>query len=338
MKVGILKVAYIFSIVLCISVSSIAQPAKVERMTPEEYILSFKEAALRDMARTGVPASITIAQGIYESDCGNSPLAREAKNHFGIKCHKEWNGPTYHQDDDEADECFRTYTEVLESYDDHSDFLRSRERYKTLFDLKITDYQGWAHGLKKAGYATNPQYAHKIIGIIERYDLARLDRNEEWKPTTPAETLAVCKKIDESAHSDVKTKKYDVPQKTAVSNHAVVGGKINNLPVVKVCKGDTWIKLSRENNLELNDLLAYNDADKSTIIKEGEYVFIKPKKNKASEEYHIVQKNETLRFIAQIHGVKLEKVLKMNQMTVDMQPKVDQKIYLKKPMLFGLVL
>jgi hypothetical protein len=95
---------------------------------------------------------------------------------------------------------------------------------------------------------------------------------------------------------------------------------------------------SRENNLELNDLLAYNDADKSTIIIEGEYVFIKPKKNKASEDYHIVQKNETMRFIAQIHGVKLEKVLKMNQMTADMQPKVDQKIYLKKPMLFGLVL
>src|SRR5258705_7856822 len=126
------------------------------RMTSEEYISSYKDDAVRDMLKTGVPASITLAQAMLESDNGNSMLAREANNHFGIKCHNEWSGDTYNQDDDRRNECFRKYNTVLESYDDHSEFLRTRHRYAFLFNYERTDYKSWAHGLKKAGYATNP--------------------------------------------------------------------------------------------------------------------------------------------------------------------------------------
>lgn len=134
-----------------------------------------QEDAIKDMVKTGVPACITLAQGILESESGNSKLAQEANNHFGIKCHKEWEGKTFHQDDDARDECFRKYSTVLESYDDHSDFLKTRSRYAFLFELDVTDYKGWAHGLKKAGYATNPNYAHKLIDLIERYNLEAIN-------------------------------------------------------------------------------------------------------------------------------------------------------------------
>jgi flagellum-specific peptidoglycan hydrolase FlgJ len=127
------------------------------------------------MAEYKIPASITLAQGIFESACGTSRLATHANNHFGIKCHKEWEGDTIRHDDDERQECFRKYTRAEESYNDHSQFLISRPRYANLFTLNVLDYKAWAHGLKAAGYATNPQYADRLISLIERFDLARQD-------------------------------------------------------------------------------------------------------------------------------------------------------------------
>jgi flagellum-specific peptidoglycan hydrolase FlgJ len=131
--------------------------------------------AIQKMVEYKIPASITLAQGIFESACGTSRLAIEGNNHFGIKCHKEWEGETIKHDDDELQECFRKYKQPEDSYNDHSQFLITRPRYAKLFTLDVMDYQGWAHGLKAAGYATNPQYANKLIGLIERFDLARQD-------------------------------------------------------------------------------------------------------------------------------------------------------------------
>ena len=166
-----------------------------KRMSSQDYIARYKDDAIRDMQKTGVPASITLAQGMYESENGNSRLAREANNHFGIKCHKEWSGPTFIKDDDTKNECFRKYETVLESYDDHSNFLRTRERYRFLFDYEITDYKKWAYGLKKAGYATNPEYANKLIRIIEDNNLNELDfagtSATVPKPATSTNTAAI---------------------------------------------------------------------------------------------------------------------------------------------------
>ena len=144
--------------------------------TPLEYISYFKTVAINEMHLYGIPASITLAQGILESGSGKGRLARKANNHFGIKCHS-WNGDKIYHDDDEAQECFRKYKDPNTSYRDHSEFLANRKRYSGLFKLKITDYKGWAKGLRKAGYATDPKYPKKLISLIERYELHKFDKN-----------------------------------------------------------------------------------------------------------------------------------------------------------------
>jgi len=144
---------------------------QAQKQTPTQYIDRYKELAIIEMHRSGVPASITLSQGVLESSSGNSRLAKFANNHFGIKCKGNWTGKTIYANDDAPDECFRAYGSVLESYKDHSDFLRKNWRYHELFELKITDYKGWCHGLRKAGYATNPQYGKILINLIERYEL-----------------------------------------------------------------------------------------------------------------------------------------------------------------------
>ena len=151
--------------------------AKSQNKT-EVYISNFKDIAIAEMNQFGIPASITLAQGILESGNGESRLATEGKNHFGIKCHDNWNGETIIEDDDEKGECFRKYSKVADSYRDHSLFLTERERYSSLFDLSPTNYKAWAKGLKKAGYATNPKYPSLLIDLIEKYDLSRFDKGD----------------------------------------------------------------------------------------------------------------------------------------------------------------
>ena len=145
------------------------------RMSREEYIEMYSDIAMKEMLRSGVPASITLAQGMLESDNGNSSLAKKSNNHFGIKCHNDWTGKKVHHDDDSRHECFRKYKTVYDSYVDHSDFLMNTSRYAFLFDLDVKDYRGWAKGLKKAGYATSRTYADMLIRIIEENDLHRYD-------------------------------------------------------------------------------------------------------------------------------------------------------------------
>lgn len=302
------------------------------RVTPEMYIDMFKDAAVTDMLKTGVPASITLAQGMYESDYGNSALAIGANNHFGIKCHKEWNGPTYHKDDDAPNECFRKYESVLHSYDDHSDFLRSRERYSGLFNLEITDYKGWSHGLKKAGYATNPGYATKLIDLIEKYRLYEYDVQGVKLPVTGKEEKSSDTGAEKS--SDAKPASPFRHKSETISTE----NRVNGVPFVYARKGDTWTKLARENNIDLWQVLEFNDAAKNDILKEGEIVYIKAKRNKGEQLIHICETGDSMRSIAQQYGIRLSKLYKMNEMTFGAQPEPGTKIYLKRAMLFGIVL
>jgi len=311
-----------------------AQP-KNGRMTPEEYIETFKGAALIDMSKTGVPASITMAQGMYESDYGNSPLALNANNHFGIKCHVEWNGSTYHQDDDAADECFRKYKNVQDSYDDHSLFLRSRDRYNFLFNLEITDYKGWAYGLKKAGYATNPQYASKLIDLIERFNLSELDKQGMKMPVQLADQKKVMKNVPDPNSNQSEIRRAEKPFTKKSSPKLTSSNTVNNVPFVRARKGDTWLKITRENNLELWQVLSFNDAEKNAILREGEIVYIKSKRNKNETESHIVQEGESMRSIAQLYGIKLKKLYRMNKMSSDSQAKPGDTLHLNKSLLFG---
>src|SRR6056297_1707454 len=188
------------------------------------YIEAYKDLAVREMKRSGVPASITLAQGMLESDYGRSTLAVNANNHFGIKCHNDWTGKRIYHDDDRRNECFRSYRYVYESFKDHSDFLTGVSRYDFLFDYEITEYKKWARGLKKAGYATSPTYASKLINLIERYQLDQLDRQ---KFSSQTENTA-----DQSRLGNVDNYQISVQRHSIRSN--------NRIDYIKVKDGDTF--------------------------------------------------------------------------------------------------
>ena len=270
----------------------LAQPAKI---TTEQYILKYKDYAISEMYRTGVPASITLAQGILESQSGNSRLAREANNHFGIKCKTGWTGKTITADDDAVGECFRAYESVLESYKDHSNFLRENWRYSECFNLERTDCNAWAEGLRKAGYATNPKYNTLITGIIDRYALNTYDLAPMPEGVIP---------------------EYEM--------------KNNNVPVVFVKDGETIDQIAQKNDLDTKQIYRYNDLPKGVQIDPGDILYLKPKRRKGSEPYHVVQEGENLHQLSQIYGIKLKHLYKKNHLDKDEEVIPGSKVYLQK--------
>jgi LysM repeat protein len=301
--------------------TAFAQPAS-KRITRSEYIETYKNEAIKEMHRGGVPASITLAQGILESGDGNSPLASYANNHFGIKCHSSWTGETFIQDDDAKDECFRKYKTALESFADHSEFL-NRKRYASLFDLKIIDYKGWAKGLKAAGYATNPKYPQLLIRIIEENDLAKFDKMKSDKAG---------KGKKEKAKKDKKSK-VDEPKVIANSkkrgNHPTKLHE-NNIRYIEVKPEDSFEKIAEEFNMGVWQLHKYNDLNKARELFDTGVLFLQPKRRKAQEEYHIARTGETMWDISQQHGIKLRKLLRKNRLYDGDSPKQGDKIYLQK--------
>jgi LysM repeat protein len=326
------KLALLLSLIGFISSYSFAQDEP--RLTAEEYIAQFKEAAIADMKKTGVPASITMAQGMFESDYGNSSLAKVAKNHFGVKCHKDWGGDTYYMDDDAPNECFRKYTSVEESYDDHSNFLRTRDRYKFLFDLPIDDYKGWAKGLKQAGYATNPVYADKLIEIIERYNLQVLDQGGTPLPIADNKEENHKEKKKEVVNEDNKPIKVKITPRVKVLNGLAT---INNIPFVYVEKSDSYLKIAKQYNLELWQILEYNEAEKNDILHIGDIVFVKPKKGRAEVETYTVREGETMYDIAQAYGVRQKKLYQMNNIVPGTALTPGQELKMRKIVICGIV-
>lgn len=296
-----------------ISFGAFAQPSE-RFLTRQDYIERWKDEAISQMVKYKIPASITLAQGILESGNGNSELAKYAKNHFGIKCHG-WDGPGVYKDDDKKDECFRKYANAFESFEDHSKFLAHRKRYAALFELEITDYEGWAKGLRKAGYATNPKYANLLIDLIEDNGLYQYDRME---------VVAV---------NSEPSKVVELPQNDLVLpvfkpvKHNVLS--VNKVNYIKAVKGDTYYKVAKEFDMALWQLYKYNDCDNNTKLIEGERIYLQPKRNRVKKKYHTVKTGETLRSISQIEGVKLKGLLKKNGMTIETQIKEGQKIKLK---------
>jgi LysM repeat protein len=287
------------------------------RNSTEKYIEKYKDIAIREMKRSGIPASITLAQGMLESDNGNSRLARNANNHFGIKCH-DWNGKGFYQDDDKANECFRTYKNAEESYIDHTDFLLSKQRYSFLFDYKTTDYKNWARGLKKAGYATSSSYADHLIKIISENNLHYFD-SELTASQRPASHYRSTKKRQSDPDFVVNIKSRPIFQK-------------NDIDYIIAKKDDTFDKLAAELDLLSWELLRYNELTKDSVIREGQVLFIQPKRRKAEfgKEFHIVQPNETLYSISQLYGVKLNRLLKLNLLSDTSQVKINDKLNLRK--------
>ncbi|MDR0969495.1 MAG: glucosaminidase domain-containing protein [Lentimicrobiaceae bacterium] len=286
------------------------------KITQEEYIKLYKDIAMQKMKEYKIPASITLAQGILESGSGNSVLARKANNHFGIKCHG-WAGGKYYFDGDVPNECFRKYKKIEESYHDHSLFLTQRQRYADLFKLKADDYKGWAHGLKKAGYATNPNYPNLLITLIERHNLTQYDalvlgkktskptKTEDPKPsiTTPSKT-----------YKSVNVSDFKVTGKTKSGRFVYTN---NRVKLIFAQEGDDVYSLAKELNVYSKQLLAYNDdLTKDGKMKKGQIVYIERKKAKSHEfQYHTIQQGETLSYVSQLYGIKLKNLFKMNKMS-----------------------
>lgn len=292
-----------------------------------DYINKYKDIAIKKMYEYKIPASITLAQGILESGCGTSPLTVEANNHFGIKCHKEWTGMTYTYDDDEKGECFRKYATAEESFNDHSYFLTSRPRYANLFTLDIKDYKGWAHGLKSAGYATNPKYAEMLIRIIEENQLYLFDSGEIPEQLLADKSEEIDPVFRMSPKEDASVSRNFKYVEVANGNRSVY---INNGVRLIISKeGDNAQKIADDVNVHTFQILQYNELGKSEKIRPGSIIYIEPKKKKSTIEYHVVKKGETMRDISQLYGIKLKALYKRNGIIQGHDPEAGTTIYLK---------
>ncbi len=312
----------------------------------EFYINQYRDLAVSEMRRTGVPASITLAQGMVESDYGRSTLARTGNNHFGIKCHNGWTGPRMTKHDDRRNECFRKYSSAQESYFDHSDFLKSGSRYSSLFELDPLDYKAWARGLKKAGYATNPDYDNMLIRKIEDYRLFDLDmgvtasvppKQEKSQENVPGKTTTE-KTTAEAIPSPVQTKPAE-PVSSA--QDAITFGDImarvpriqenNRVRYIVVKEGDTREKIEKEFRLVSWELPRFNDLNDDFTPQPGQILYIEPKKDKASEgmNFHTATAGETMHAISQLYAVKLKSLLEMNRLDKGIEPVAGDKIWLR---------
>lgn len=283
-----------------------------QRISVQDYINQYKDIAIAEMHRTGVPASIKLAQGILESESGNGNLVKRSNNHFGIKCKSYWTGEKVYHDDDERDECFRKYDRAEDSWRDHSDFLRNSERYAALFTLKKTDYKGWARGLKKAGYATNPRYPNILIWQIEKYNLHQYDLVAHTPGDAPLENQEI---------TSAEVVDSEVPQVTTQSEAQVFDirtkTKRNGLSALYALAGTSLLAIATQHNLSLARLLEYNDLENDGLLEEDGWIYLERKHKFAAQKNVVAVSGETYHAIAQSHGVQLEKILEYNGVTED---------------------
>lgn len=295
-----------------------------------DYINQYKAIAIKEMITFKIPASITMAQGILESGAGQSELAKQSNNHFGIKCHTDWTGDKVYYDDDAKDECFRKYDHVEESYHDHSTFLVNKTRYAALFELELTDYKGWAKGLKAAGYATNPKYADLLINLIEEYNLDELDKM----------TLADIKKQEkQEKQDDKKNEPVDNTQQTDKSKNETKKFSwsgyseevfyFNRIPTVTLEAGDSPESLAKKHHIKLNLLKDYNDIERGESLSPGTKFYLQPKRKKGLTKYHVVKPNETMWTISRDEGVRLAYLYKYNNLHNGEEPAVGEQINLR---------
>lgn len=305
-------------------------PMCFSQSVQEEYINKYCQIAVEEMGRTGVPASITLAQGILESGSGTSQLSIKGNNHFGIKCHSDWTGGKMYVDDDAKNECFRMYHNASESFRDHSDFLRNNQRYASLFKLDVKDYKGWATGLKKAGYATSPTYATRLIEIIEKYNLAQYDSGT-FVPVSVTSNIVAVAENEEGTSVDKKPTRYYTSNGFELSMSEYSLGTNNNTDYIVLKYAMDIQVLSRKLGMAPWELSKYNDLPKKYTIQAGEVIYLKPKRNKAEKKYtvHVVERGETMRDISQKYAVKINKLYRKNGWEQGVQPVEGSKVRLR---------
>ena len=312
----------------------LAVEAQSQKTTTEAYIQKYKYVAMKEMFDYKIPASITLAQGILESGSGNSRLAEEANNHFGIKCHSDWVGAKIYKDDDKKNECFRVYNSAEQSFRDHSLFLTTKNRYTFLFDYKITNYKAWAKGLKKAGYATNSKYPKLLIGIIEEYNLNQYDHvsKKEFEKMLTKNHIIITESIS--------FEKSDTLQILSIDSVANPGQVIlpnperkilynNRIKYIIAKRGDHIDNLKSELDMFLWEFYKYNDLENGTDIVPGQVVYLQPKRRRGSTKSIVVAKGQTMWEISQKYGIKLSWLYKRNGMKKGTQPSEGQKLVLR---------
>lgn len=288
---------------LWLGLSWLLSTALGAQSTTEKYIEEWSPIAVQNMNQFGIPASIILAQGILESGSGQSYLAREANNHFGIKCHRDWNGRKVYKDDDAKDECFRAYRKAQESFDDHAEFLKTRSRYAALFELNPTDYKAWAKGLKKAGYATNPKYDKLLIDLIDRYQLHRYDVMQ-YNPDN---------------QDDFQT----VP--------LLVNRSDNGVKYVIVRPGDSFERIAELTDRRVEELMEYNELRYDDSLSVGQFLYLQPKRRRAARAHktHKIAPGESMHQIAQRYAIRMSELYQRNQIKAGEQAAVGRVLKLR---------
>lgn len=312
---------------ICTAALALHLTAGAQKLTPEDYIEQYKDLAIREMKRMGVPAAIKLAQGLLETENGNSVLLRKSNNHFGIKCKNNWSGGGVSHDDDALGECLRTYSSAEESYRDHSNFLRGSGRYSFLFELDPADYKGWAYGLKKAGYATNPRYPEKLIQSIEKYNLQQYS------------LLAVNEvpKYDRSQFEDDKEVPFVYVEETSAEQGSATSpnpGKetvifINGARCIRGAKGTSLLAIAGRFDIPLAKLLQYNDLSQDGLLAKDQPVFLEKKPVEGAVGEYITRPGESLYDVAQQQGIQLEWLATYNQLSTRTSITEGTRLFLK---------
>lgn len=331
------KISTLILILLICTSGAVAQQSEVVR----NYIHTYKHLAIAEMKRTGVPAAITLAQGIHESGAGKSKLATSSNNHFGIKCKSTWTGEKVYHDDDARGECFRKYSAVEDSYKDHSDFLRNGQRYAFLFQLDPEDYTGWATGLKQAGYATNPKYPQVLIKIVEEYELQNYTLVALGKLITDEDIPVVAVKEDaplmqvKQQEKVMGQKEYEVPTVTKQENQQPVVNypagifKINETKVIFVQKATSFLAIAKQQEIDLAKIFEFNEIKEADFAPKDMLVYLQRKRKTGADDFYIVQQGESFHDIAQKQGIRMETMLEMNNLNKKGTPVPGTKLYLK---------
>ncbi len=319
-------------IVFAISSLLVYTTLSAQTISVEEYIAAYKEIAISEMKRVGIPASITLAQGILETESGNSDLVKRSNNHFGIKCKNTWTGESVFHDDDAQGECFRKYNSPEDSYKDHSNFLRGSARYAFLFELDPSDYKGWAYGLKKAGYATNPRYPQILIKNIEennlqQYDIGGIDPNN--KIVTESKAVEVMK-MPEQPQKGVDISKSN-EMNTGANLASIKAGKtlFNGLKAVFAPKGTSLLAIATEFDIPLAKLLEYNDLKNDGLLKDEQWIFLEKKLKEGKRDFYVAGQGETLYDISQTTAIQLESLMQFNNIKEDQVIKRGTKVRLR---------
>lgn len=299
-----------------------------QKITPEQYINTYKNLAIAEMKRTGIPASVTLAQGLLETESGNSELVQKSNNHFGIKCKSTWTGESVTHTDDAPNECFRKYSKPEESYRDHSDYLSTSPRYALLFKLDAADYRGWCYGLKKCGYATNPRYPQILMGNIEKYNLQQFDAGDTSLSET--ESFADAQVVDQKT-SQVKTVAIaPVPvDEKSIDNSLKGKVSFNKLKALFANKGTSLLAIATKADIPLVKLLEFNDLRADGLLRDDQWIYLERKPKEGNRDYYVALQTETLYDISQNNGVQLQSLMQLNNMAENETVSKGKKIRLR---------